>query len=91
MLLGRKFSGHKLRTIFVVGEENCHQNLQNCRQHPSPKSIFKSAFTFEFRSTEKWTLDDEGFTGEKLGSNLDHYAFYPEIFVVPSDFCATNK
>ena len=43
-----------------------------------------------FRPTEKWTLDDENFSGEKLGPNLDHYAFYPEIFVVPSDFCASN-
>ena len=91
VLVDRKFSGDKLMTIFDVGEENRHQNPQNCRQHPSTKSIFQSEFTFEFRSTEKWTLDDEGFTGEKLGPNLDHYAFYPEIFVVPSDFCATNK
>ena len=83
-LVGRKFSGDKLVTTFDVGEETCHQL-------PSSKSIFQSAFTFEFRSTEKWTLGDEGFTGEKLGPNLDHYAFYPEIFVVPSDFCSINK
>ena len=36
-------------------------------------------------------MDGEDFTGEYLGPNLDHYAYYPEIFVVPSDFCASNK
>ena len=41
-LVGRKFSGDKLMTIFDVGEENCHQN---CHQYPFTNSIFQSAFT----------------------------------------------
>ena len=41
-----------------------------------------------FRSTEKWTMDGEDFSGEYLGPNFDHYAYYPEIFKVPADFCS---
>ena len=39
VLVDRKFSGDKLMTIFDVGEENRHQNPQNCRQHPPPKFL----------------------------------------------------
>ena len=41
-----------------------------------------------FRSTEKWTMDGEDFSGEYLGPNFDHY---PEIFKVTADFCSSNK
>ena len=44
-----------------------------------------------FRPTEKWTMDGEDSSGEYLGPNFDHYAYYPEIFKVPADFCSSNK
>ena len=36
-------------------------------------------------------MDGEDSSGEYLGPNFDHYAYYPEIFKVPADFCSSNK
>ena len=37
---------------------------------------------------ELWKLDREnGFSGEIVYEYLNHYAYYPELFLVPNNFC----
>ena len=45
-----------------------------------------------FSSTEIWTLDEKDNTvNMKIAEpKLNFYSYYPELFIVASDFCANN-
>ena len=49
-------------------------------------------FIHLFSKTEIWSLDknDDTINMKVVEPNLYHYAYYPELFIVDSDFC-TNK
>lgn len=50
------------------------------------------SFNFSIRPTEIWSLSDD----DEIGNiniaepTLDNYVWYPEIFLVASDFCTRN-
>jgi len=43
------------------------------------------------QSTEIWSLDDNGNVNREIAApQLNNYEYYPELFLVPSDYCSKN-
>ena len=50
-------------------------------------------FIYLLSKTEVWTLDenDDTINMKVAEPNLNRYYYYPELFIVDSDFCTKNK
>ena len=56
------------------------------------KKFFLISFKIFFSSTEIWSMDnnDNSVNVKVAEPILSYYAYYPELFLVPSDFCSRN-
>ena len=81
-------SGHRAisngNRIYIVGGADSERFVK--------KKNFVNNFRNNFLSTEIWSIDDNDNTvNMKVAEpELNHYYYYPELFLVPFDFCSMN-
>ena len=50
--------------------------------------MIQTSSELQFRDTELWLMEDENPIGGFTGNNFENYYLFPELFLVPNDFCS---
>ena len=72
--------------VIILGGKNTR--LENKNLPYESLVTIQTSPELQFRDTELWLVEDENPIGRFTGNNFENYYLFPELFLVPNDFCS---